>query len=46
MTPARIVLLVVAVAAIVILVVASGWLNDKAKPGSTGRAPVTRTGTP
>jgi hypothetical protein len=37
-------LLVVAlVAAIVIVVFAAGWADDKARPGSTGRAPVTRT---
>jgi hypothetical protein len=37
-------LLVVAlVAAVLIVAFAAGWTDDKARPGSTGRAPVTRT---
>ena len=39
----RIMLVVLLVAAIVIVVFAAGWADDKARPGSTGRAPVTRT---
>jgi hypothetical protein len=45
MSTVRIIVFVVAVAAIVALVFASGWANDKAKPGSTGRVKVTQTDT-
>jgi hypothetical protein len=41
--PIRILLAVLLVVAIVIVVFASGWADDRAKPGSTGRAPVTST---
>jgi hypothetical protein len=41
--PIRILLVVVFVAAIVVVVFATGWADDRAKPGSTGRAPVSRT---
>jgi hypothetical protein len=41
--PIRILLAVLLVVAIVIVVFASGWADDRAKPGSTGRAPVTNT---
>jgi hypothetical protein len=40
---ARIVILVVTVAAIVILILATGWADDKAQPGTGGRAPVTNS---
>jgi hypothetical protein len=40
---APILLAVALVAAILIVVFASGWADDKARPGSTGRAPVSRT---
>jgi hypothetical protein len=43
MHPVRILLVVVLVAAIVIVVFAAGWADDRAKPGSTGRAPVSST---
>lgn len=46
MNGARIIIVVVAVAAIVILVFVTGWADDKARPGSTGRVPVTRPATP
>ena len=39
------ILVVVAVAAIVILMFATGLADDKAPPGSGGRVPVTHTGT-
>ena len=39
MHPIRILLVV----AILIVVFASGWADDRAKPGSTGRAPVSST---
>ena len=42
---ARIVILVVAVAATVIVMFVTGWADDKAPPGSGGRVPVTETGT-
>jgi hypothetical protein len=45
MSTVRIIVVVVAVAAIVILVFVSGWADDKAQPGSTGRVKVTRTDT-
>jgi hypothetical protein len=41
--PVRILLVVVVVAAILIVVFAAGWADDRAKPGSTGRAPVSST---
>jgi hypothetical protein len=37
------IVVVVAVAAVVILVFAAGWANDRARPGSTGRGQVTQT---
>ena len=37
---ARAILAVVAVAIVVILLLVSGWADDKARPGSTGRSPV------
>jgi hypothetical protein len=37
-----IVVVVVAVAAIVILVFVTGWADDRAQPGSTGRVQVTQ----
>ena len=42
---ARILILVVAVAATVIVMFVTGWADDKAPPGSGGRVPVTETGT-
>ena len=36
----RIIVLLVAVAAIVVVMFATGWADDKAKPGSGGRVPV------
>jgi hypothetical protein len=41
--PIRILLAVLLVVAILIVVFASGWADDKAKPGSSGRAPVSST---
>jgi hypothetical protein len=41
----RIIVFVLAVAAVVILVFVTGWADDKAQPGSTGRVKVTRTDT-
>jgi hypothetical protein len=41
--PTRILLVVALVAAVLIVAFASGWADDKAKPGSTGRAPVSST---
>ena len=43
MRPTRILLVVALVAAVLIVAFASGWADDKAKPGSTGRAPVSST---
>ena len=40
----RIVIFVVAVAAIVIVMFVTGWADDKASPGSGGRVPVPETG--
>ena len=40
---ARILLVGLLVVAILIVVFATGWADDRAKPGSTGRAPVSRT---
>jgi hypothetical protein len=45
MNRARIIVVVVAVAAILILVFVTGWANDKARPGSTGRGQVIRPAT-
>jgi hypothetical protein len=42
---ARIIMVVVAVAAIVIVMSVTGLADDKAPPGSGGRVPVTHTGT-
>ena len=36
----RILLAVLLVVAVLIVVFATGWADDRAKPGSTGRAPV------
>ncbi len=45
-TPANTVrIIIVVVAAIVIVMFATGLADDKAPPGSGGRAPVTNTGT-
>jgi hypothetical protein len=41
--PIRILLAVLLVVAILIVVFATGWADDRAKPGSTGRAPVSST---
>jgi hypothetical protein len=41
--PTRILLVVLLVAAIVIVVFAAGWADDRARPGSSGRVPVTRS---
>ncbi|MEA2279121.1 MAG: hypothetical protein QOC78_4081 [Solirubrobacteraceae bacterium] len=43
--PRIIIVVVVAVAAIVILVFVTGWADDKAQPGSTGRVQVTQPAT-
>jgi uncharacterized membrane protein YedE/YeeE len=40
-----IIIVVVAVAVVVILVFVTGWADDKAKPGSTGRGKVTQPAT-
>jgi hypothetical protein len=39
------IIVVVPVAAVVILIFATGLADDKAPPGSGGRVPVTHTGT-
>lgn len=39
----QIIVFVVAVAAIVIVMFAAGWADDKAPSGSGGRVPVTQT---
>jgi hypothetical protein len=44
-SPARIIIFVVAVAAVVILMLVTGWADDKAPSGSKGRVPVTHTDT-
>jgi hypothetical protein len=36
----RIVLTLLAVAAVVVVMLVTGWADDKAKPGSGGRVPV------
>jgi hypothetical protein len=41
--PIRILLAVLLVVALLIVVFATGWADDRAKPGSTGRAPVSST---
>jgi hypothetical protein len=41
--PTRVLLVVLLVVAILVVVFATGWANDPAKPGSTGRAPVSST---
>jgi hypothetical protein len=41
--PIRILIAVLFVVAILIVVFATGWADDRAKPGSTGRAPVSST---
>jgi hypothetical protein len=41
--PIRILLAVLFVVAILIVLFATGWADDRAKPGSTGRAPVSST---
>jgi hypothetical protein len=41
--PIRILLAVLFVIAILIVLFATGWADDRAKPGSTGRAPVSST---
>lgn len=43
MHPIRILLAALLIVAILIVVFASGWADDKAKPGSTGRTPVSST---
>jgi hypothetical protein len=42
MNRARIIIVVVAIAAIVFLVFVTGWADDKAPAGSKGRVEVTR----
>jgi hypothetical protein len=37
---ARIVLVLVLVLVVVVAVLVSGWADDKARPGSSGRSPV------
>jgi hypothetical protein len=41
--PMRILLAVLLVVAFLIVVFATGWADDNAKPGSTGRVPVRST---
>jgi hypothetical protein len=41
--PVRLLLVALLVAAILVVVFASGWADDRAKPGSRGRAPVSST---
>ena len=43
MHPTRILLAVLVVVAVLIIVFATGWADDRAKPGSKGRAPVSTT---
>lgn len=45
-TATRIVVAAVIVAALAVLLLASGWAGDHAKPGSTGRVPVTAPASP
>jgi hypothetical protein len=42
----RVILFLVAVAAVVAVMFAAGWADDRAKQGSRGRVPVTNTATP
>jgi hypothetical protein len=42
---ARVAIAVVVVVALAVAVVASGWLDDRAPPGSRGRVPVSSTAT-
>jgi hypothetical protein len=42
---ARILILIVAVAAIALVMFVTGWADDKAPPGSGGRVPVPVTST-
>jgi hypothetical protein len=39
----KLLILLVVVTAIVVLMLATGWADDKAPPGSKGRVPVTAT---
>jgi UDP-N-acetylmuramyl pentapeptide phosphotransferase/UDP-N-acetylglucosamine-1-phosphate transferase len=39
----RILIAVLVVVAVLIVVFATGWADDRAKPGSRGRAPVSST---
>ena len=39
--PVRAILAVVVVAAVIIVAAVGGWFDDKAKPGTSGRSPVT-----
>ena len=39
--PVRAILAVVVVVAIIVIAAAAGWFDDKAKPGTSGRSPVT-----
>jgi lipopolysaccharide export system protein LptC len=41
----RVIIIVLAVAALVMVAFAAGWTDDKAKPGTTGRVPVTAPAT-
>ena len=43
MKPAQAILVVALVAASLIAVFATGWADDRARPGSTGRVPVSGT---
>jgi hypothetical protein len=43
---ARILIFLALVAAIVVVMLATGWADDKAPPGSQGRVPVTDTAPP
>jgi hypothetical protein len=42
----RIIVALVVVAIVVILIFVTGWADDRARPGSTGRGKVTRSVTP
>ena len=39
----RLLIVAAVIAAVLILLFVSGWANDRAKPGSTGRGQVTTT---
>ena len=39
----RLLIVAAVVAAVLVLILVSGWADDRAKPGSTGRGQVTRT---